>query len=368
MSLEPAATELVPLSFAEVEGLSREILTAHGLAPAHVEAVTRTILAGERDECFSHGVYRLIVCAATLAKGGVVPDAKPVVESLAPALLRCNAGGGYAQLAFEVGLPILVRKAKASGIAAMAINNCVHFAALWPEIEAVVEHQLVALATTPSHAWVAPAGGIRPLFGTNPLAFGWPRPGPFPFVFDFATSAVARGEIELHRRAGRPIPEGWGLDGEGRPTTNPAAALAGAMLTFGGHKGSALAAMIELIAGPLIGDLTSAESLAADAGKGGSPVGGELIIAIDPAGFLGAGAGEHLQRAEQLFEGITGQGARLPSQRRFEARQRSDARGGVLVKHTLLRDLEKLLAGAQPKGASIESDGSVNHAAPVSVT
>ena len=368
MSVEQSASERVQLSFAEVEGLSREILTAHGLAPAHVEAVTRTILAGERDECFSHGVYRLIVCAATLAKGGVVRDARPVVESLAPALLRSDAAGGYAQLAFEVGMPILVRKAKACGIAAMAINNCVHFAALWPEIEAVVDHGLVAFACTPSHAWVAPAGGTRPVFGTNPLAFGWPRPGPFPFVFDFATSAVARGEIELHRRANEAIPEGWGLDPEGRPTTDAAAALAGAMLTFGGHKGSALAAMIELIAGPLIGDLTSAESLAADADKGASPVGGELIIAIDPAGFLGTHASAHLRRAEQLFEAITGQGARLPSQRRFEARERSDARGGVLVKRALLRDLEKLAAGAQPNGASIEGEGSVNQAAPVSVT
>jgi len=361
-------TDTVQLSFTDVEALSRAILTAHGLAPAHVEAVTRTILAGERDECVSHGVYRLIVCAATLAKGAVVRDAEPVVESLAPALLRVDAGGGYAQLAFEVGLPILVRKAKASGIAAMAINNCIHFAALWPEIEAVTGQGLVALACTPSHAWVAPAGGIKPLFGTDPLAFGWPRPGAFPYVFDFATSAVARGEIELHRRSGQPIPLGWGIDADGAPTTDAAAALAGAMLTFGGHKGSALATMIELIAGPLIGDLTSAESLAADQGKGASPLGGELIVAIDPVGFLGPRAEEHLQRAEALFEGITGQGARLPSQRRFEARERSIARGGVLVKRTLLQDLEKLLAAAQPNGASIAGDGSVNQAAPVSVT
>jgi LDH2 family malate/lactate/ureidoglycolate dehydrogenase len=237
---------------------------------------------------------------------------------------------------------MLVEKAKACGIAALAINRCVHFAALWPEIEAVTAHGLVALACTPSHAWVAPAGGTRPLFGTNPLAFGWPRPSPYPYVFDFATSAVARGEIELHRRAGKPIPDGWCIDVEGRPTTDAAAALAGAMLTFGGHKGSALSTMIELIAGPLIGDLTSTESLAADEGAGSSPLGGELIVAIDPAGFLGAAASEHLHRAEALFEGIVGQGARLPSQRRFEARARSLARGGVRVPRALVEDLRKL--------------------------
>lgn len=359
MSMDSAPTEpdVVLLGFDEVEALCRSVLTARGLAADHVSAVTRTILAGERDECASHGIYRLLVCAATLAKRAVVPDAVPVVDESAPALVRVDANGGYAQLAFELGLPVLVGKARANGIAAMAINHCVHFSALWPEIEAVVGHGLVALACTPSHAWVAPAGGSRPLFGTNPLAFGWPRPGPYPFVFDFATSAVARGEIELHRRANAPIPRGWAIDKTGASTTDPAAALEGAMLTFGGHKGSALAAMIELIAGPLIGDLTSAESLASDKGRGASPLGGELIIAIDPAGFLGQHAGEHLARAESVFEGITRQGARLPSSRRFEARQRSLERGGVFVNRSLLQDLERLRDKDQANGASIDGDG-----------
>lgn len=338
-----AEGDAVALSLDEVAALSREILARHGLGADHVEAVTRTIVAGERDECASHGVYRLLVCVNTLATGKVVKDAMPAVHDPAPALVRVDAGGGFAQLAFEAGLPALVAKARQGGIAAMAINHCIHFAALWPEVEAVTAHGLVTLACTPSHAWVAPAGGTRPLFGTNPIAFGWPRPGSHPFVFDFATSAVARGEIELHRRAGKPVPEGWGVDAAGRPTTDPAAIFGGgAMLTFGGHKGSALSAMVELIAGPLIGDLTSAESLALDGGAGSSPIGGELILAIDPAGFLGAAAAAHIGRAEALFEGITGQGARLPSQRRFEARARSLA-NGVRVPRPLYEDLLKLL-------------------------
>jgi LDH2 family malate/lactate/ureidoglycolate dehydrogenase len=338
-------TDTVTMTLGEVADLSRAILGRHGLSPAHVEAVTRTIVAGERDGCASHGVYRLIVCAATIAKGRVALDAEPVAQSVAPALARVDAQGGFAQLAFERGLPLLVEKARAGGIAALAINRCVHFAALWPEIEAVTAHGLVALACTPSHAWVAPAGGIRPLFGTNPLAFGWPRAGTDPYVFDFATSAVARGEIELHRRAGKPIPPGWAIDGDGRPTTDAAAGLAGAMLTFGGHKGSALSTMIELIAGPLIGDLTSAESMAADAGVGASPLGGELILAIDPAGFLGAAAATHMARAEALFDGISGQGARLPSQRRYQARARAAASGTVAVPAALHADLLALRDG-----------------------
>jgi delta1-piperideine-2-carboxylate reductase len=334
--------DTIAFSLDEIAALSRSILIKHGLAPDHVEAVTRTVVAGQRDECASHGVYRLLVCVNTIRAGMVVKEAVPVVHDVAPALMRVDAGGGFAQLAFERGLPLLTAKAKASGIAAMGINRCVHFAALWPEIEAVTAQGLVALAFTPSHAWVAPAGGTRPLFGTNPIAFGWPRSGDYPFVFDFATSAVARGEIELHRRAGKSIPEGWGIDAAGQPTTDPTAALAGAMLTFGGHKGSALSAMVELIAGPLIGDLTSAESLAHDAGTGSSPMGGELILAIDPVGFLGQAAAEHIARAEALFDGITAQGARLPSQRRFEARARSLA-NGVQVPRALYEDLLKLL-------------------------
>ena len=333
---------VIKLDFVEITALSRDILTKHGLSPAHVEAVTRTIIAGERDGCASHGLYRLIVCANTIATGKVSLNAEPQVTDAAPGLVRVDAQGGYAQLAFERGLPLLVEKTRRSGIAALAINHCVHFAALWPEIEALTAEGLVALACTPSHAWVAPAGGTRPLLGTNPLAFGWPRPNGTPYVFDFATSAVARGEIELHRRADKPIPEGWAIDHTGEPTTDAAAGLSGAMLTFGGHKGSALSTMIELLAGPLIGDLTSAESLAQDEGAGASPFGGELIIAIDPAGFLSQSARPHMARAETLFESIVGQGARLPSQRRYEARARVAAAGTVQIPAALHAELIRL--------------------------
>ncbi|MDN0076663.1 Ldh family oxidoreductase [Crenobacter sp. SG2303] len=114
------------------------------------------------------------------------------------------------------------------------------------------------------------------------------------------------------------------------------------MQTFGGHKGSALAAMIELLAGALIGDMTSAESLAFDDGVGATPCHGELLLAFDPARFLGDDLAQSQQRAEQLFTAITSQGARLPSQRRFEARKRSE-RDGVWVDRSLLQEIEGLL-------------------------
>jgi delta1-piperideine-2-carboxylate reductase len=334
----------------ELRQLAEAVLRHHGFIEDQSKAIAATLVAGQRDECASHGIYRLLGIVATLKAGKVVPDAVPEVRDVAPAIVKVDAHGGFSQLAFAAGLPLLEEKARRNGLAALAINRCVHFSTLWIEIEALTERGLVALACNPTQAYVAPAGGRRPLFGTNPIAFGWPRSGREPFVFDFATSAVARGEIELHRRAGKPLPDGWGVNAQGEPSQDARTVLEeGAMLTFGGHKGSALAAMIELLAGPLIGDLTSQESSAHDGGSGALPYHGELILALDPQRFLGAAVVEYQKRAEALFAGIQAQGARLPSQRRFEARARSDAQG-VEVPDALLADVRALLN--QPRCSS----------------
>ncbi|WP_407352003.1 Ldh family oxidoreductase [Luteimonas sp. R10] len=336
-------TQTVSLSLEESARLVSGILRHAGFSEGHARTLTDAMVAGERDGCAAHGLYRTLVCVHSLRSGKVVGDAEPVVHDQAPAIVRVDARGGFSLLAFDAGLPHLLDKARSSGLAAMAINRCVHFSALWPEIERLTEAGLVALACNPSHAWVAPAGGRVPLLGTNPFAFGWPRPDGHPYVFDFATSAVARGEIELRRRAGQPLPEGVGIDADGRPTTDPQAVVdGGAMLTFGGHKGSALSTMIELIAGPLIGDLTSLESLQHDAGAGASPYHGELVLALDPGRFLGADASAHQARAEAFLAGFAGSGARLPSQRRYQARRRSLAEG-VRIPANLHSELLALL-------------------------
>ena len=191
-------------------------------------------------------------------------------------------------LAIDSAMPKLIEKTRKHGIAALVVNRCFHFSALWPEVERLSKAGLAAMAMVPSHAWVAPAGGIRGSLGTNPLAFSWPRLGQDPFTFDFATSGFARGEIELYKRAGKSLPEGVAIDKHGQPTTDAQAALDGAMLTFGGYKGSALSIMIELLAGPLIDDMTSLESMAFAAGTGGAPCHGEIILAFDPNLFSGA--------------------------------------------------------------------------------
>jgi LDH2 family malate/lactate/ureidoglycolate dehydrogenase len=337
----------MPNSRTSVEALQQRvqaILTGAGFSPLQAIPVARVIVAGERDACKSHGLYRIEGVLQTVKAGKVRPDAVPTLAWDDRAIVRIDAHGGFANAAFDLGLPKLIEKTKALGLAALAINDCTHFSALWSEVEAVTDAGLAAIAMCPSYATVAPSGGKRALLGTNPFAFGWPRPGTHPYVFDFATSVTARGEIELHRRAGKPLPDGWAIDRDGLPTNDPAAALDGAMLPFGGHKGSAIATMIELLAGVMIGDLTSPEALERLGTTRLAPGHGELVIAMSPEAFAAGRPGDPFARAEALFEAILGQGARLPSQRRYEARQAS-ARDGLVLSEEETALLERLEAG-----------------------
>lgn len=332
----------IVLSLDDVHALAMRVLTHNGMSDAHARAIANVIMQGQRDECHSHGVYRLLVCVRSLRKGKVDPQATPTLRPLSSSIVAVDAHRGFSLLSFETGLPVLVEMTRQHGIAAMAINNCYHFSALWPEVEAIAAAGLAGIAMNPSHSWVAPEGGNRPVFGKNTIAFAWPRPGRTPFVFDFATSAIARGDIELHAKQGKPIPSHWAIDVDGQPTTDPKVALQGAMRTFGGHKGSALAAMVELLGGALIGDMTSQESMEFDDGVGATPCHGELVIAFDPKVFLGDDLGAGLARGERMLDAIVAQGARLPSQRRFDARARSIA-NGVRIPRPLYEEILALL-------------------------
>ncbi|MBV6273870.1 Ldh family oxidoreductase [Alcaligenaceae bacterium CGII-47] len=293
-------------TFEDLYRLVSDVLRRHGLSDDQGAIIAQAIVSGERDGCDAHGLYRTLSCVEAMQRGQVDGQAQPEVHDHAPGIVRVDAKRGFSLLAFERGLPMLEQKAHVQGIAVMMINHCYHFSALWFELEKLTERGLVGLAMNPSHSWVAPAGGTNPVFGTNPIAFGWPRPGSPPYIFDFASSAIARGEIELHRRRGERLPAGVAIDARGQATQDPVAAISGAMLTFGGHKGSALATMIELLAGPLIGDLTSAESLDFDQGAQVVPYHGELILALDPEVFLGPAKDAHWSRAEKLFDPVRG--------------------------------------------------------------
>jgi delta1-piperideine-2-carboxylate reductase len=335
------------LTLEQVHALAWQVLRAHGVSAPQAHAVADTVTAAERDDCKSHGLFRLPGYVSSVRSGKVTPDAVPQVHELAPAIMQVDGQNGFAPLALQIGSEPLAAKARRHGIAALAVTRIYHFAALWPEVEALAAHDLVAFAFTAAMSYVAPAGGNKPLYGTNPMAFAWPRAGHLPLVFDQASSASARGEIQLHLRDGTPIPEGWAIDAEGYPTTDPAAALAGAQLPFGGYKGAAIALMIELLAGALIGEVFSYEASALDNQDGGPPIGGELLIAIDPVRCVGHGDRQRqLAHAEQLFAHILAQqGTRLPSDRRYAARQRTSVEG-ITIPGALYEELQRL-AGSE---------------------
>jgi delta1-piperideine-2-carboxylate reductase len=339
-------TDLVRLTLDEVHALAWQVLRAHGVSENQGRAVADTITAAERDDCKAHGLFRLPGYVSSVRSGKVTADAVPQVRELAPAIVQVDGQNGFAPLALQVGREPLAAQARRHGIAALAVTRMYHFAALWPEVEALAEQGLVAFAFTAAMSYVAPAGGSKPLYGTNPMAFAWPRANDPPLVFDQASSASARGEIQLHLRDGRALPAGWAIDVEGHPTSDPAAALAGAQLPFGGYKGAAIALMIELLAGALIGEVFSFEASEHDNQDGGPPVGGELMIAIDPARCLGHGDRQRqLAHAEQLFANILAQqGTRLPSDRRYAARRRTLTEG-IAMPQALYEELQRLARG-----------------------
>jgi delta1-piperideine-2-carboxylate reductase len=301
------------------------------------------VTAAERDECRHHGMFRISFYVNAVRSGQASPDAEPTMTRLAPGILKVDAHGGFAPLALERAALPLAECATSQGIAALAVTNMYHQAALWPEVERLAERGLVALACTAAAPYVAPAGGTKPLFGTNPMAFAWPRLDRPPLVFDQASSASARGAIQLRQRAGKPLPEGWAIGPDGKPTTDPATALQGAQLPFGGIKGSSIALMIELLAGPLLGDLLSFEAGEQDVAKTGAPRGGELVIAIDPVRCVEGGQRKaQLEHGEKLFAKILAQeGTRLPSDRRYEARQRT-VHEGVTIPRSLYDQIQTL--------------------------
>ncbi len=317
----------VKLSLDEVKDLARRCLLANGCNEANAGAVASTVAAAERDGSHSHGLFRMPGYVASLRSGKVNGRADPRVERLAPAVVRIDGDDGYAPLAHERGRAPLVERAREQGVAILALVKVHHFSALWVEVEAVAREGLVALACTSYTPSVAPAGASRPFFGTNPIAFGWPRGAARPpMVFDQATAAMARGEVMIAARDGLALPPGVGLDAEGQPTTDPNRVLEGVLLPFGGYKGSAIAMMVELLAGGLIGEGFGFEAAQYDTKDGGPPRGGEFMLAIDPDRC--GDAASWADHAERFFEGLTAlEGARLPGDRRYANRARTPEEG-----------------------------------------
>jgi (2R)-3-sulfolactate dehydrogenase (NADP+) len=221
-------------------------------------------------------------------------------------------------------------------------------------VRALAEAGLVALALTNSPAAMPVPGGRRPLLGTNPVAAAFPRrPAPPPgggaavpvppLVIDLALSAVARGKIMVAAQKGEAIPEGWAIDAEGAPTTDPARALDGAMLAMGGTKGALLALVVELLCCALTGAAFGFEADSFFVAEGNRPRLGQAILAIDPGALAGREA--LLERVETLVETMLAEpGVRLPGARRAGLAANAAA-AGIDVPDALLATLERLANG-----------------------
>ena len=315
----------IPLKLEQICALAYQALCEHGCDHDNADALADTIMRAERDGSHSHGLFRLPAYIKALKSGKANPSAKPKITQTTAALIKCHGDNGFAPIAQRTAIPHLITAAKTQGIAMLAITHTHHMAALWPEVEALAEQNLAGFACVSYMPAVAPAGATKAFFGTNPISFAWPRPNNFPMVFDMATASQAMGEVQLAAREGHSVPAGTGLDAKGNPTTDPEKiANGGVLLPFGGYKGAAIAMMVELLAGGLIGEAFSYEAKQRDNGDGGPPQGGQFILALNPE--LTAGE-EWEKHCEEFFTKLLElDGTRLPGERRHKNRQDTGAR------------------------------------------
>ena len=328
------------LSLDEIYSLAKQTLHHNGCDEMNAEAVSKTVTHAERDGSVSHGLFRIPGYTAALRSKKVKGDARPTNHFRTQNAIRVDGDYGFAPTAIQVGIPALAETTNKHGVGVLAITNTHHFAALWHETEALAEHNLIGIACTAYMPSVAPAGATKPLFGTNPISFAWPRKNNTPVVYDMATASMAMGEVQVAARDGHKVPMGTGLDKNGEKTDDPAAiANGGVLLPFGGHKGSAIAMMVELLAAGLIGDLFSFEAKIADNKDGGPARGGEFIMALSPQLIAGDGWNEHAEKFFAEMESMDG--VRLPGQRRHNNRLDTGPRN---INTELVEKIRSLLA------------------------
>ena len=327
------------IAIPDAQALVSAALIRAGTSAGNAEIVARALVAAEAEGLKGHGLSRVPSYAAQVKTGKINGHASPVVEHVTPALLRVDARFGFAFPALLAAEEGLAEAAPMMGIAAAAIRHSHHCGVAGHPVERLAEKGLVAMLFANTPAAMAPWGGRRAVFGTNPIAFACPLPGEAPIVVDLSLSKVARGNILAAKQKGQSSPEGWALDAQGAPTTDAEAALKGTMLPLGDAKGTALALMVELLAAGLTGAKYAADATSFLDDKGNPPGTGQFILAIDPTLTGGMDMGQHFAA---LARQITDQdGARLPGSRRLALRANA-ARDGLRVASALISDIEAI--------------------------
>lgn len=263
--------------------LVKEILTKLGVSEQDSQLVAEATIDADLKGFTSHGLGRFPQYITGIDAGTINLDDDITIEKETPAIALINGNSGFGQAVAYKAMKLAIEKAKNVGIGCVGVHNSNHFGVTGFYSDLAIRDGVIGMVMANTDPAIAPLGASEALLGTNPLAIG--IPSDTYIAVDMATSATARGKILESKRKGLELPEGWALDKDGNPTTDPEEALKGSILPFGAHKGYALAFMIELLTGPLVGaawgnDVTGTADPTKDCTKG------DLYIAIDPSKFV----------------------------------------------------------------------------------
>ncbi|MDX1376766.1 MAG: Ldh family oxidoreductase [Burkholderiales bacterium] len=329
---------------AELCALARRALERAGARSAMAERAAQHLVQAEAHGLPTHGMSRVPFYCAMLKNGRADGAATPTLraERGAACLIDNRDALPYEACAWAVDEVIVRARRNGIGFAGIAASG--HVGVLGIHLLPVARAGMVGFAFTNSPAAIPAWGGRKALFGTDPVAAVFPRAEADPLVIDLALTTVIRGKIMLAAQRGERIPEGWALDREGKPTTDPKEAIEhGSMFPIGGVKGAMLALMFELICAALSGAAIGPEADSFFAEQGNRPRVGQAFIAIDPGAL--AGHARYFERVETLVAAMLADPeVRLPGARRFAAAQRA-TREGLDVPDALLARIETLAAG-----------------------
>jgi len=291
---------------------ARAALEAAGAGRAMAQSLAEATVAAELRGRGSVGFAHLVDYIDGLKAGRIDGAAEPVSGSPAPAIVEVDARGGIAQHGFDLAFDTLCGRAFELGVASLALRNSFTTGELGHYAIRLAERGLLALAATNGPPLMAPPGVTRSVYCTNPLAFAAPGVDGPALLIDQASSATAFVNLREAASRGAPIPEGWAVDGQGAPTTDPAAALTGHLLPFGGVRGANVALMVEILAAALTGANWSLDAPSFVTGDH-SPGIGLFVLAIAPRGHaadLATRLGAHLERLAGLGVHVPGKGKR----------------------------------------------------------
>jgi len=325
----------------ELFRLAREALARAGANAKMAETTAEHLVQAEAQGLGTHGMSRVPFYCGMLKNGRAVGSARPkmVADKGAVCLIDNADGLPYESTAWAIDE--VIQRARRNGIGFAGIRNSAHIGVLGIHVLKVAQAGMVGVAFTNSPAAIPPWGGKTALFGTDPVAFAFPRKDADPIVVDLAMTTVTRGRIMVAMTKGEKIPEGWALDRHGKPTTDPKEAIeAGSLFPMGGAKGATLALAFELICAALTGAAIGPEADSFFSEQGNQPKIGQAFMAIDPGAL--AGQEKYLERVETVVRTmLADEGVRLPGAKRF-ASERKLRSEGIEIPPDLLAKIEKL--------------------------